>query len=113
MFEAQFTGADALIKKLDAVSRQIHSLQTYVPREVADWRSENLGSKYPAPFTTKRRRVLKVRQRIFSRGRGSLRKNLKRRRKRGYARRPVLREGLWDELKKRVIELVHETVKWP
>ena len=113
MFEAQFTGADALMKKINVVLRQVHSLQTYVPHEVADWRSENLGSQYPAPFVTKRRRVLKVKQRIWNRGRGSVRKDLKRRRRRGYSRRPVLRAGLWDALKERMIKLVHETVRWP
>jgi hypothetical protein len=112
MFDAQFTGADAVLEKIDGVLRQVHSLQTYVPHEVADWRSENLGSKYPAPFTTKRRRILKVRQRIWNRGIGSAGKGAKRRR-RGYARRPVLREGLWAALKERVIKLVHETVRWP
>lgn len=113
MFDAQLTGVDALMKKFDVVLHQMHSLQTYVPRAVADWRSENLGSKYPAPFTTQRRRVLKVRQRIWNRGRGSVRKNLKRRRRRGASRRPILRAGLWDQLTKRVIDLVQETVRWP
>lgn len=111
MPEFQFSGTEALYRKIDSVLLQMKTLKRELPLEVANWRSENLGSKYPAPFTTQKRRILSIKQRIWNRGRGSARVSLKRR-KRGYTRRPILREGLYDELKSRVMELVNKAVQW-
>jgi hypothetical protein len=112
MFDVKLEGVDELVKKLDIVINKTHSLQYTMPREYEDWRSEDMHSRYPHPLVTKRRRITRIFQRIYQRGPGSTPKH-KRRRRRGYSRRPVLRPGLYDQLKQRMIDLVNETVQWP
>ena len=114
MFDLKLTGVDALLKKLDAVTAQVHSLQYTIPREFEDWRTQDMNSRYPTPQIIRRGRRLRVTKRIWNRGRGKAPKHPrpKHRRGRGYSRRPVLRSELYEQLKERMINLVEETVQW-
>jgi hypothetical protein len=115
MFSVSLEGADAVVKNLDAVINKIHSLQTYMPREYADWRTDDMNSRYPDAHVSRRGRTLRLSQRIYNRGRGSAAKHprpKKQRRRRGYSRRPVLRSGLFLALKTRMVDLLRETVQW-
>ena len=116
MFDITLTGVDALLKKFDVVTAQVHSLQYTIPREFEAWRTDDMNSRYPTPQITHRGRTLRVTKRIWNRGRGKapLHPRPKRRRRRkGYSRRKVLRPELYDRLKERMIHLVTETVRWP
>ena len=115
MFEVKLTGVDALLTKLDAVANQVHSLQYTIPRAFMDWRTEDMNSRYPNPQVIRRGRWLRVTKRIWNRGRGKAPKHPrpKQRRRRGHSRRPVLRPELLQQLKRRMINLVNETVRWP
>ena len=75
-----------------------------------------MNSRYPTPQIIRRGRRLRVTKRIWNRGRGKAPLHPRpkhRRRRRGYSRRPVLRQELYEQLKRRMINLVTETVRWP
>ena len=101
MFDVKLTGVDALLKKFDAVAAQVNSLQYTIPREFDDWRTENMNSRYPTPQIIRRGRRLRRHQaHLESRSRlGREHPRPKHRRRRGYSRRPMLREELYEQLK--------------
>ena len=75
MFEVTLTGVEELLRTFEAAKARVHSLQYTIPREFENWRTEDMHSKYPKPLVTKKRRILRVSQRIYSRGRGSAAKH--------------------------------------
>ena len=110
MFEVKLDGVDALLKKFDAVTAQVHSLQYTIPREFEGWRTDDMNSRYPNPQIIRRgRRTAASPSASGTAAAARPRQHPRpkhRRRRRGHSRRPVLRPELYEQLKERMIKLV-------